>query len=85
MGRTCLFSLAGAGIGFVAGILIIQIAFVSGGRSNAPDATAVSVFVGVFLAGCGAISGAIVGAVGAIRTKQQAKEDPTRRESERDG
>ena len=60
MVRTALSSFAGAGIGFVAALVIVG---VMAGPSPARDTAAITLFVGTFLAGTGAIAGAIVGGV----------------------
>ena len=81
MGRTCVYSLAGAGIGFLAGVGIVRVMI---GTSPPSDTTAVTMLVGVFLAGCGAIAGAIGGAVEFLKARQPRSEEPMRRESEHD-
>jgi uncharacterized protein YqgC (DUF456 family) len=79
MGRTVLFSLAGAGIGFLAAFVIVRMMT---GASAARDTAAITLFVGTFLAGSGAIAGAIVGAVAEVANRTaQAKAAQLRRES----
>ncbi len=78
MARTLLCSLAGAVGGFLVGAAAV--------RSMTPyasDTTAIILFVGIFLAGTGAIAGAIIGGVADLqeffRRKDQApKEAPDR-------
>ena len=73
MGRTLLCSLAGAGVGFLVGFAAVHIAV---GAEPARDTGAITLFVGVFLAGTGAIAGAIIGGVADLqeffRRKDQA-------------
>lgn len=75
MVRTLACSLVGAGAGFLAGVLGISVVLgIVGGYHS--DTFAVSVFVGAFLAGAGAIAGAVMGGVadllGYFRRKDQA-------------
>jgi hypothetical protein len=78
MSRTLFGSLAGAGIGFLvgyAGVLIIL------GTEPTRDTSAVVLFLGSFLAGTGAIAGAVIGGVADLRegcTKK--KQDSDRKE-----
>ena len=68
MGRTLLCSLAGAGAGLLVGFAIaFAIIRITAGPQTPPDSGAVCVFVGVFLAGAGAIAGAIIGGVADLR------------------
>jgi hypothetical protein len=69
MGRAWLCSLAGAGIGFLAGFAIVQMML---GAQPASDLTAITLFVGSFLAGCGAIAGAIIGRAEPFTKRQEA-------------
>ena len=64
MGRTLLCSLAGAGAGFLVGFVGVRLA---AGTQPASDTGPVILFVGVFLAGTGAIAGAIIGGVADLR------------------
>jgi hypothetical protein len=75
MGRTMLCSLAGAGIGFLAGYVGVMIA--AGGQSGS-DTGAVTLFVGSFLAGTGAIAGAIIGGVADLREFFKRKDQGSR-------
>ena len=68
MGRTSLYPFAGAGIGALAAVVIVP---AIGGASS--DTTAITLFVGTFLAGTGAIAGAIVGGVEFLRGRDQAR------------
>jgi hypothetical protein len=71
MGRAWLYCLAGAGIGFLAGFVIVGIA---NGTEPKGDATFVSLCLGTFLAGAGAIAGAILGAAAeAAKRAEQAR------------
>jgi len=81
MVRTCLFSLAGAGAGFLLGCAIVHIA---AGPQPASDTVAISVFVGVFLAGTGAIAGAIMGGVADLLAHFKRKEQASREAQDRD-
>lgn len=62
MVRTLAGSLVGAGAGFLAGFLGMT-AVLSMMEEGGKDTLAVSIFVGVFLTGAGAIAGAVIGAV----------------------
>ena len=64
MKRTWLCSLAGAGAGFLVGFVAVSIA---AGAEPRSDTGAIILFVGSFLAGCGAIAGAIIGGVADLR------------------
>jgi hypothetical protein len=76
MVRTCLCSLAGAGVGFLAGLALIPILAVAGGAS---DTKVVGIFIGVFLAGAGAVAGALIGGIADLiaffRTRDNATRD----------
>jgi hypothetical protein len=63
MVRTVMGSVMGAGAGFVAGVLVmVVVAFaVRGDEFGASEIVPICAFVGVFLAGTGAIAGAVVG------------------------
>jgi hypothetical protein len=58
MVRTWLNSLAGGAVGFLVGAIIVSM--MSRGHPDS-DTTAITLFVGVFLAGAGAVAGAIIG------------------------
>lgn len=79
MGRMLLYPFVGAGIGFLAAVLIIQIML---GASPPRDTLAITMFAGIFLAGCGAIAGAIVGGVESSKRSRQATDTPWQRESD---
>jgi hypothetical protein len=64
MGRTLLGSLAGAGAGFLVGFAVVSMA---AGAQPASGTGPAALFVGAFLAGPGAIAGAIVGGVADLR------------------
>ena len=66
MGRTLLCSLAGVVAGFLVGFATARMMAMAT-APEARDVTAISFFVGVFLAGCGAITGAIIGGVADLR------------------
>jgi hypothetical protein len=59
MGRTVLVSFAGAGIGFLGAVVIVRM---MAGSPPPSDTAAITLFVGTFLSGTGAIAGAIIGA-----------------------
>jgi len=82
--RALLCSLAGAGSGFLVGCVTISLA---AGPQPTGDTGPVILFVGVFLAGAGAIAGAIIGGAAELREfftrKNQAqREAQDRHESE---
>jgi hypothetical protein len=54
-----LCSIAGAGIGFLAAVVLVAI--MTGTQTPPSDTWAITLFVGTFLAGAGAIAGAICG------------------------
>ena len=76
MGRTLLCSLAGAGAGALVGCAVVRMA---AGSQPASDTGPAMLFVAVFLAGAGAIAGAIIGGVADLREfftrKDQAPKD----------
>jgi predicted membrane protein len=78
MGRTCLSSLAGAGIGFLVAFAIVPMML---GAQPASETAAITLFVGTFLAGSGAIAGAIIGGVAEF-FKRRAQVEEAQRESE---
>ena len=79
MRRTLFYPFAGAGIGFLTAFVIVRI---RAGASPPSDTTAITLFLGTFLAGTGAIAGAIIGAVVFFQRRQQAREEEVQRESE---
>jgi hypothetical protein len=83
MGRTWLYSFAGAGIGFLVAVVIVQMMV---GPSPPSETTAITLFVGIFLAGTGAIAGAITGGVAEfVKRMDQARETQGPRASEPEG
>lgn len=75
MGRTGVYSITGAIIGFLAAFPIIWV--MSGGETYR-DTAAITLFVGTFLAGSGAIAGAITGATQEfVRRRDQSDDPPT--------
>jgi hypothetical protein len=81
MGRTLLCSLAGAGAGFLVGFAGVWMA--SGGQP-ASDTGALILFVGSFLAGTGAIAGAIIGGVADLLAFFRRKDQAPREAQDRD-
>lgn len=79
MGRTLIYPFAGAGIGFLVAFVIVRL---MAGPSPPSDTTAITLLVGTFLAGTGAIAGAILGGVESFKRRQQASKEPVQRESE---
>jgi NhaP-type Na+/H+ or K+/H+ antiporter len=64
MVRTLRYSLAGAGVGFFVGlVLVILLSRMGGGPVSVSDIVTATVFFGGFLAGPGAIAGAVIGGV----------------------
>jgi hypothetical protein len=78
MSRAFVGSLVGAGVGFLAGCLGVNIA--SGG-TVASDTAALTLFVGCFLAGTGAIAGAVIGGVADLREFCAKKDRASDREA----
>ena len=78
MRRTLLYPFAGAGIGFLAAVAIVH---VMAGPSPPSDTNAVAMLAGIFLAGCGAIAGAIVGGVEFFKRRPSTRDDRQQRES----
>lgn len=80
MRRAMLGALTGAGVGFFAGFVIVQIFLHIVERETTPDSTGMVLILGVFLAGAGAIAGAIVGGVTDLKEffqkKQQTPGEP---------
>ncbi len=78
MVRTVICAVVGAGAGFVAGSLGFGAVLGIAGGIHA-DTFVASVFVGVFLAGAGAIAGAVIGGtadlLGYLKRKDQAMRD----------
>ena len=81
MGRTLLCSLAGAGAGFLVGFVAVRLA---AGTQPASDTGPAILFVGVFLAGTGAIAGAIIGGVADLREFFRRKDQAPREAQGRD-
>jgi hypothetical protein len=76
-----LCSLAGAGVGFLVGFAIVHIA---ADAQPARDTGPASLLVGVFLAGSGAIAGAIIGGVADLREFFKKKDQAPRETQDRD-
>jgi hypothetical protein len=81
MGRTLVCSLAGAGVGFLVGYAGVSI---TAGPQPASDTGAIILFVGSFLAGTGAIAGAIIGGVADLRDFVRRKDQAPRDAQDRD-
>ena len=81
MGRTLLCSLAGVGAGFLAGLVVVHLA---AGTQPPSDTGPAAFFVGVFLAGAGAIAGAIIGGVADLREFFTRKDQAQRELHDRD-
>ena len=81
MSRTLLCSLAGAGVGFLVGFAGVSMTL---GPQSASDAAAVILFFGSFLAGTGAIAGAIIGGVADLREIVRRKDQAPREAQDRD-
>jgi hypothetical protein len=79
MERALLFPFAGAGIGFLVAVAIVRI---MAGPSPSSDTTAITLFVGTFLAGSGTIAGAILGAVEFCKRREPSRESQIHGESE---
>ena len=76
MGRTLLYPFAGAGIGFLVAFVFVRM---MAGPSPPSDTAAITLFVGTFLAGTGAIAGAILGGAESFTRRRQADEEQVRR------
>jgi len=81
MGRTLLCSLAGAGAGFLVGFAVVRM---TAGAQPASDTGPAIMFVGVFLAGTGAIAGAIIGGVADLLAFFRRKDQAPREAQDRD-
>lgn len=81
MDRTLLYSLAGAGAGFLVGFAVVSI---TAGAQPAGDTGPIIMFVGSFLAGTGAIAGAIIGGVADLREFFRRKDQAPREAQDRD-
>jgi hypothetical protein len=81
MGRTLRCSLAGAATGLLAGCVVV---FIIGRGQPASDTVPIALFVGVFLAGPGAIAGAIIGGVAELRELSKVKAQTPREAQDRD-
>ena len=77
MVRTLLCSLVGAGAGFLAGVLVISavLQIVVGIHD---DTAPISVFAGIFLAGAGAIAGAVIGGMADLLAYLRRKDQASR-------
>ena len=83
MGRTLFCSLAGAGVGFLLGCVAVCV-FVVFGPGPGRDTGPFILFVGVFLAGTGAIAGAIIGGVADLREFLSRKDQTAGKAQDRD-
>jgi hypothetical protein len=81
MGRTLLCSLGGAGAGLPVGLAVVRMA---AGAQPASDTAPVIIFVGIFLAGTGAIAGAIIGDVADLLAFFRRKDQARREAQDRD-
>jgi len=63
MVRTWLYSFAGAGVGFLVGFVLVLLVRMTAGAQPPSDMAAVTLFLGGFLAGAGAVAGALIGGV----------------------
>jgi uncharacterized membrane-anchored protein YhcB (DUF1043 family) len=84
MVRTWLYSFAGAGVGFFVGFVLVRM---MSGAQPASDTGFIILFMGGFLAGAGAVAGAIIGGVADLleffkRREQARREAQVPRESE---
>jgi hypothetical protein len=82
MSRTLVGSLAGAGVGLLVGC--VGVAIVSGGQA-ASDTAGITLFVGSFLAGTGAIAGAVIGGVADLRESCTKKDQAPDRKASKQG
>jgi hypothetical protein len=79
MGRTLLCSLAGAVAGFLISAAVILIVATSfGGRPTATDTAPIIAILGIFIAGMGAIAGAIIGGVADLKEFFRKKDQSSR-------
>ena len=65
MSRAFVSSIVGAAVGFLAGCVGVGVA--AAGRPESTDETAITIFLGSFLAAAGAIAGAVIGGVADLR------------------
>jgi hypothetical protein len=80
MKHTWLFPFAGAALGFLGALVLVPVLL---GTEPARDRNAITLFVGTFLAGSGAIAGAISGAAAeSFTSRQRASDASAPRESE---
>lgn len=80
MRHTWLFPLAGASLGYLGAMVIVPLML---GTQPASDRNAITLFVGTFLAGTGAIAGALSGgAAESFKNRQRASDANAPRESE---
>jgi len=66
MTRLLVYPFAGAACGLLAAVMIVPVF-----SGNAPDTAGVTLFVGTFLAGSGAIAGAILGGVDMLMRRER--------------
>lgn len=82
MGRTLRCSLAGAGVGFLVGFGAVCMMMPA--AQPASDTGSVLLFVGSFLAGTGAIAGAVIGGVADLQEFVMTKDQTPRGAQDRD-
>lgn len=83
MGRTLLCSLGGALSGFILTAVVISIT--AGASSGRPgDAGPIIAIIGIFIAGMGAIAGAIVGGVADLREFFRRRDQASTRPKDRE-
>lgn len=75
MERTWLSSFAGAGVGFLVGAVLVQL--MARGYPDR-DTTGMTLIVGVFLAGAGAVAGALVGGVADLQEFLKRRDEAAR-------
>jgi hypothetical protein len=65
-----LYPLAGAALGFLTALILVTVMV---GGASPGETAAITLFVGAFLAGCGAIAGAILGGLASLKRRQEAR------------
>lgn len=78
MSRSLVGSVAGAGIGLLVGFVGVIVA--TGGEA-ARDTAGIILFVGSFLAGAGAVAGAVIGGVADLRESCKRKDEASDRKT----
>jgi len=82
MSRTFVCSIAGAVVGFLAGY--VGVIIVSGGQAGS-DTAGLTLVLGSFLAGAGAIAGAVIGGVADLREYLTKKDQASDRKALKQG